>query len=152
MLSDESFCTRTLAPLSVAGSRQLLSAQATGLIRLGSDGNGSPHWEATEVPAFTGRLTRELRKLFSNLFFVFSCFFCSISFLPLHIFPQDFRFHQLSTINHDFYLLIQTLSLHLSHQTPQPKALTANHYLRMDYFLVHGDRMMTTGKRRKGGN
>ena len=145
------FALLLLAPPSVAGSRQLVSAQATGHIRLGSVGNGSPHWKAAEVRAFTGRLTGELPNISSHLFFVFSsCFFGSISFLPIHIFPQDFRFHQLNTINDDFYLLIQTLCFHLSHQTPQPKTLTTDHYLCLDYFLVHGDRVVTTGKGRKG--
>ena len=59
----------------------------------------------------------------------------SSSFLfPLH-FSSSLSILQLNTINYDLHLrIIQTLCLHLSNSTPLNKTLTANHYLRIEYF------------------
>ena len=94
-----------------------------------------------ELCAFRGRVTSELQKISSDLSFsVFSSyFFHFILFFYFTASPQDFPFHQRNTINDDFHLLIQSLYLHLSHLTPQPRTLTADRCLRLRCFLINGD-------------
>ena len=88
-----------------------------------------PHSVAAEVYVHTSQRTRKLRKCFRP-----SCF---SSFLPLPVLCTHlpsctqlfsaFPFHQVITINHDFYF-------HLSGFSPLRKIFTVNHYLRSPDF------------------
>ena len=87
-----------------------------------------------------------LHTCFLSFLLVFSAsffFFHSTSFLKTFI-----SINSTQSIN-DFYLVIPTLCLHFSHQTPQPKSLTADQYRRLEYFIVNDHGLVMTGKRLK---